>query len=614
MNKDIIIGLGGHIDHGKTSLIKAINGFDGDHTNQEIERGITLDISFSNLKINNLNLAFIDVPGHEKLVKNMIAGAFGIDVFLLVIACDDGIMPQTIEHLQIAHALGIKQILCVLSKSDLASQNQIDNLKSKLIKTLENFIGLELIGLECVSIKDEQSIEKLKITLSKIEKIERINQSEIFRYYIDRSFSLKGIGTVVSGSVISGQIDISQKLWICDLGQEVEIKGMHSHHQTITHAKTSMRLALNLSHINANKLMRGFLISKKGYLRGFDCVDVALKLLDLTSKDLHLKEVQFFIGSQNIRAKIFVLSQDKDTIYATLKLEKKIFSIFKERFILRHEKGNLCSGIILNPITDPIKKTDKIKLLQALLSEDFIQAFSLLSKAHHRGFGLVSSMQRFNLNHTQALEIAKNLKDCFIDSHNLVIYHIKSFEFLKEEVLKIFHQNKYALISAKTLNLRLPWASLVIIENILQILLKEGKILQQNGIYLNPQSHIKNMEDFVGEKIMQTLDSGGYMPLAPYNIYDTLDIDRSLGDRVLKKLCKAHKVKRLEHNLFISSSHLSSLTKLLRELIKTYGYVDVTLIKEKLLFSRKYCIAYLDYLDSFADIIKDNQNRRYFKK
>lgn len=614
MEKDIIIGLGGHIDHGKTSLIKAINGFDGDHTTQEIERGITLDISFSNLKINNLNLAFIDVPGHEKLVKNMIAGAFGIDVFLLVIACDDGIMPQTIEHLQIAHALGIKQIFCVLSKSDLASQNQIDHLKSELIKTLKSFVDLKLIGLECTSIKDPQSIKELKTALSKIEKIERINQSEIFRYYIDRSFSLKGIGTVVSGSVISGQIDISQKLWICDLAKEVEIKGMHAHHQAITHAKKSMRLALNLSHINANELMRGFLISKKGYLRGFDCVDVALKILDSTYKDLHLKEVQFFIGSQNIRAKIFVLSQDQDSIYATLKLEKKIFSIFKERFILRHERGNLCSGMILNPITDPIKKTDKIKLLQALLSEDFTQAFSLLSKAHQRGFGLISSAQRFNLSHAQALDIAKNLKDCFVDSSNLIIYHPKSLDFLKQEVLKIFHQNKQALISAKTLHLRLPWASLTIIENILQTLLDEGEILLQNGIYTSPQSQIENMEDFVSQKIMQALISGGYAPLAPYNIYDALDIDRTLGDHILKKLCKAQKVKRLEHNLFISSSHLSELTKVLRDLIKTHGYVDVGLVREKLQLTRKYCTAYLDYLDSFADIIKDSQNKRYFKK
>ena len=137
-----------------------------------------------------------------------------------------------------------------------------------------------------------------------------------------------------------------------------------------------------------------------------------------------------------------------------------------------------------------------------------------------------------------------------------------------------------------------------------------GRNVKKNDLKLTKE----NMEDFVSQKIMQALISGGYAPLAPYNIYDALDIDRTLGDHILKKLCKAQKVKRLEHNLFISSSHLSELTKVLRDLIKAHGYVDVGLVREKLQLTRKYCTAYLDYLDSFADIIKDSQNKRYFKK
>lgn len=269
--------------------------------------------------------------------------------------------------------------------------------------------------------------------------------------------------------------------------------------------------------------------------------------------------------------------------------------------------------MVLNPIIDPIKKSEKLSLLDFLLVEDFEQAFRLLSRIHQKGFGLISSPQRFSLTHEQALNIAEKITECFVDSKNLVIYHPSSLALLQQEITKIFARNKQALISIKSLRTKLSWASTGIIKHALKSLLQSGEIIQDNGIYKSPYAQIQNIEDFVYEKVNQAIHNGEYAPMAPYNIYDSLDIDRALGDLALKKLCKAQKIKRLEHNLFISHEHLSHLMQILRNLIHTHGYLDVALIRDHLGLSRKYCVAYLDYLDQFGDISKDENQKRYRK-
>ena len=609
-DSDLIVGLGGHIDHGKTSLIKAINGFDGDASSQEKERGITLDISFSHYKTKSKNIAFIDVPGHQKLVKNMIAGAFCIDVFMLVVACDDGIMPQTLEHLQIAYALGIPQAICVLSKADLVEKYQIEHLKKEIKALFAQYDTIVLQDVIDFTIKDPKAPLNILYKLDTLTKILK-KDSGFFRCYVDRSFSLKGIGTVVSGSILSGKISLEEKIYVCELQKEISIKGMHSHNQAISSATPSHRVAFNLSGVNSSDLKRGFLLSKKGYLRGFDSIDVVL--FSFVDFSLHLKLSQIFIGSKRCNVQILVLGIQSGVIFATLKSDEKIFSVFKERFILRNEDGNLASGMVINPIIDPIKKTEKVKLLHLLYQEDFLQAFMLLSCVHKRGFGLISSLQRFGLKHSEALEIAKRIPQGFLDEKNLVFYHQESLKLLKKEILLIFDKNFNALLSAKSLSIRIFWASEEILEFILHQLESQKLISKKQGLYLNIKNQTKDLNSFVEETLFKALLSGGIMPEAPYNLYDALDIDRKIGDDALKRLCSAKKVKRLEHNVFIATEKLVKMVQILRELIRNYGYVDIALLRDKMNLSRKYSIAYLEYLDSFDDIIKNSLNQRVIR-
>lgn len=608
-NNDLLVALGGHIDHGKTSLIKALNGFDGDERLEEKTRGITLDISFSNLCLPQRNLAFIDVPGHEKLVKNMIAGAFGVDLLCLVVASDDGIMPQTLEHLKIADFLKIQRCVCIITKTDKSTKNQLDALYDEIrlmFKTLS-------IRLDCIlpfSLYSQQ--EDKKAILDYFAHTPKPIKKEMgfFRYYIDRAFSLSGVGCVVSGSSLSGEVKKGDKLWIYDLSKEVIVRSLKIHTDFATSALPSHRVALNLSGVHSNELKRGYLIAPKGFLRGFDRLDVVL----FGDKPLP-PFATLHIGAKRAEVKITPLLKLNDThTLAYLRCSEKIFAVFKEAFVLRSANQTLCGGEILSPIYDPLKKSQKIALLQSLIQEDFRSSFSLLLQAHHKGFGLISSLQRFGLAHAQALEIAKDLKNVFIDHKNLVLYSSLACEKLEQIILKIFEKNPQALLSASSLHLKYLWASEPFLQFVLDRLLKQGKLSKNNGLYISPNNQIKNPQDFVVDKIYEILHQQGYAPLAPYNIYELLHIDRRSGDQALKKLCASQKVVRLKHNLFITSKHLNALLGLMRQIIQECGYIDFSLFKERFSSSRKYLIAYLDYLDCFEDIQKVGDKRTFRHK
>ena len=264
----VIIGTAGHIDHGKTALIRALNGFEGDNLEEEKRRGITIDLSFSNLARGDENIAFIDVPGHENLVKTMISGAFGFDACLLVIAANEGLMPQTKEHINVLEILGVKSLIVVLTKCDLVNEAQILEREKEAREYIANFKNLQILELFKTSVKDEASIAELRDYLFNVKPKKRSAEG-IFRYYIDRVFSIKGIGSVVTGSVIEGVVKKGEKLFNYDLGKEALVRSVQTHDKFVESAGASARVALNITGIELSQLKKGQLLSKKGFLRGF---------------------------------------------------------------------------------------------------------------------------------------------------------------------------------------------------------------------------------------------------------------------------------------------------------------------------------------------------------
>ncbi|WP_332444761.1 selenocysteine-specific translation elongation factor [Wolinella succinogenes] len=606
-----IVGTAGHIDHGKTALIRALNGFEGDTTPEEKKRGITVDLSFSNLLLREKNIAFIDVPGHEKLVKNMIAGAFGFDAMLLVVSAVEGIKPQTLEHLHIAHLLEIPTLIVALTKSDLVDPETLLKRESEILNTLKTLPNLHLHRLLSVSIYDPDSLERLKESLYELSK-PATRDLGFFRYYIDRSFSIKGAGCVVSGTVLSGKVEQNQKIWCCELQKPLAIRGIEVHGSYTQSALPSQRAALNLTGVSHTELERGFLLTQKGYLRGFDRIDVEIFPLEPLS---HQLQVQLFIGSKKVEAKILLLEENPthpNALLATLKCDTPLFALFGERFILREAGRTLGGGKVLNPIAESMKKRQKLELLNALRQEDFAQAFRILLSAHKRGFGIISTLQRFAISQQEALEIAKSLPEAFVDEKELVLFPQESLQILQEEVKALLKKNKKALLSPASLGLKAPWASEALLSLSLARLEQEGVITLEGGLYLAPDSGIVSIEEYLEETLYKILEKQGVAPEAPYNLYDSLDIDRKSGDNALKRLTSAQKVIRLAHNLFITSESLRGVLELMRRIIKEEGYIEINNLKAHLPLSRKYLIAYLEYLDLFSDIRKE-ENKRVFR-
>lgn len=598
----LIIGTAGHIDHGKTALIKSLNGFEGDQNPNEKVRKITIDLSFSHLQNKNKNIAFIDVPGHENLVKTMISGAYAFDATLLVVASDDGIMPQTKEHLQILSILGVSRIVLCITKCDLTDTVRQKYIENEVRNFIKNFKNLTILKSFFISIKDLSGVSGLREFLFTIEPIKRVD-SEILHYYIDRVFSLKGFGTIVTGSLISGILRKNEKIYNCDLDKSFIVKNLQIHDENVEIASSPNRVAIN-SDAKTSELEKGQIFSKKGFFRGFnecDCV--------FYGEISHKQNVIFCVGSRQIAATALILSENGNEKFITFKFEKEIFVKFNEHFVVLASSRVIGGGDILNPVTEPLKKSQKIALLCELKDKNFIKVFEILSSSHKHGFGLISSFQRFDMTHENALKIARNLKNAITDENSLCIYDKSAVGDLKDFIKFIVSKNERAVISAQSLALKISWASPFLCDLTLNELIKD-KILQKNGnLFIKFGADFDEITQSLENKIFEILSCGGIAPIAPYNIYDELEIDRTCGDNAMKKLTKAGKIVRITHNVFLTDQNLQKLIKKMRSIIASRGFVNVSVLKDELGISRKFLIAYLEYLDLFDDIKKDGNNR-----
>ena len=602
-----IVGTCGHVDHGKTALVHALNGFEGDTTKEEKSRGITIDLSFSSMQNEERNIAFIDVPGHEKLVKNMIAGAFAFDCVMIVVSAVEGIMPQTVEHLDILNLLGVKHAIVVLSKKDLVSLAQLEERKEE-VKTFLHTYNFQLQEILAVSIHDSNSISRLKKALFDLPS-ERKEEENFFRYYVDRVFSSKGIGTIVTGTVLGKPISVNEKVYICDIEKESKIKNIQIHDRDAEEASVSNRAAINLAKIDAKEIKRGFIISKKGYIRGFHSISISFKTL--ANKALfHNRTYSVYLGAKKIDVKILLFNSQGslEEGFATINSTSLMYTIYNEKLIVREGNQTIAGGVVLNPVSDPMRKTQKLALLEALQEHNIPKAYEILLQAHKKGLGLISSAQRFALSHEDALLHAKNLKGCFVDEKALVVYPLSIEASLYDEIKAVYKKNPFAFLSNSSIGLRQKWASEAFIERVLVRLVDENFLLKEGNLYRSAEKK----DDFnqrLEERVFAQLAEEGITPTAPYNMYDALDIDRKLGDNILKKLCASKKVVRLQHNLFVESTNLHRLITGMKNLMKEKSYIDLGIFKEQYPLSRKYLIAYLDHLDHFDEVQKEGSRR-----
>ncbi|EAV9674213.1 selenocysteine-specific translation elongation factor [Campylobacter upsaliensis] len=588
----LIIGTAGHIDHGKTSLIKALNGFEGDTLKEEQERQITLSLSFSSLEKEGKKLSFIDTPGHKDLLKTMISGAFALNACLFVVDINEGLKAQSLEHLSVLELLGVKDLILVLNKCDLC-----EDIDAKT-KEIAAQLSLKPLKIFHTSVRSNLGIESLKNYLFSLQ--EKESKEAIFHFYIDRVFSLKGVGTIVTGSLNEGEIALKEKIICLDTQKELIVKNIQNHDSNLDQIKAPARVALSLN-CDYKNLQKGFLLSKKGFLKPFLQIEAYVKAPNLANQNY-----VFCVGTKQLEAKIHILKELKvGEYYAEIRFKKPMYLCFDERFILLENARVKGGGVVLNPVSEPLNKELKLRLLDLLLNKDFLSAFDLLKNAHKKGFGLLSSYQRFKLSHTQALNIANNLQNAFIDEKNYNIYDTSSINLLQNSIHKILAKNPYAMLSAHSLALRNVWASEALCAFALQNM---PNLDFKEGIFFKKGVEFEKLQEKNSNALYEKIKAQALQVEAPYNLYESLELDRKSGDLMLKKLTKEGLVVRLAHNLFVDKATLLNFKEELLNLLKNTS-LDVQTMKNKFNFSRKYAIAYLEYLDLDERIIKKDEKR-----
>ncbi len=347
-DKHMIMGTAGHVDHGKTSLISALTGFDCDTHKQEKERGITMNLGFTHLDLpDGSSVGIVDVPGHADFIKTMVAGSCGIDLVMLVIAADEGIMPQTEEHLEIMKTLGIRYGMIVLTKIDLVDKDLLE----MATEEVENFVKdsfLEDAPIVKVSSETNQGLEELAQVISAlIQKIPRRNLEGTFRMYIDRIFSREGFGTIVNGSVLSGSITKDRIVFLLPGKKELRIRKLEHHGKEVKKISAGDRASFNLVGFKQKDFRRGMVLSDRP-IKETNLVDAKITIFQ---KDIKLglwNQVIFLLGTNRLMARIHLLDKDvlenRKTCLAQVYLPKPIIAQYEDKFIIRNSSGNLTLG------------------------------------------------------------------------------------------------------------------------------------------------------------------------------------------------------------------------------------------------------------------------------
>ncbi|MDQ3472258.1 MAG: selenocysteine-specific translation elongation factor [Acidobacteriota bacterium] len=370
----VIVGTAGHIDHGKSALVRALTGSDPDRLPEEKRRGITIDLGFADLDLDGVRIGFVDVPGHERFVKNMLAGVHGIDVVALVIAADEGVMPQTREHFDICRLLGVQRGLIVITKTDLVEEELLELVTSEVAELVAGSF-LESAPIIPVSAKTGAGLDQLKAALKEVSlQVPARADGYLTRLPVDRVFAMKGFGAVVTGTLVSGTIKEGDELELLPIHSRVRARGVQVHGNSVAQARAGQRTALNLGGIDTNAIERGMLLAPVSSLRTTQILDAKVSMLPGAPRALRTRaRVRFHIHAAEVLARIQVLESSGQVApgaagLVQLRLETPIATVAGEHFILRSYSPSvtIAGGEVLDPLASKHRGRDVADVRRSL--------------------------------------------------------------------------------------------------------------------------------------------------------------------------------------------------------------------------------------------------------
>jgi selenocysteine-specific elongation factor len=622
--RHLIVGTAGHIDHGKSALVLALTGIDPDRLEEEKKRGITIDLGFAHLDLGEgIRVGFIDVPGHERFVRNMLAGVGGIDLVILVVAADESIKPQTREHFDICKLLGIRKGLVAITKSDLVDREIMDLVRLEIQEFVRGSF-LEDAPLLGVSAKTGEGLEALKDELRRLALEVTPKPEELpFRLPIDRAFVMKGFGTVVTGTLIAGRIEKDAEVEIYPLGRRVRVRGIEVHNAPARTALAGQRTAVNLPGIEAKEISRGMILAPPGLFRATSRLDCRLNLLPAARPLKNRARFHFHCGTAETIAEVVLLEGKElapgSSAFAQLRLSEPSVLMPGDRFIIRHFSPvtTIGGGSVLDnqPARHRLGDATVVPLLDALEKGDSeVRLEWLVRQAGEAPLaGLVS---RTGWPPAEVLRVGRVLAStnrlALLGQPPELFVHQGHFQELARRVieqLEKFHAQNPLVAGLPKEDLRSrtdtrssphPTSpSNLLFNALLQTLAAQGKVdvqgetvrLAGRRIQLTPEEQVAR------DQISAAFERRGLaVPGAP-EVLAKLRIDRPRAEKLLQILLKENVLLKVTEDLIFHRSALQQLKQLLVRRKAQSNHINVAVFKEITGLSRKYAIPLLEYLD-----------------
>jgi selenocysteine-specific elongation factor len=634
--KQIILGTAGHIDHGKTSLVKAITGTDTDRLKEEKERGITIELGFAALDLpGGQHLGIVDVPGHEKFVKNMVAGATGIDIVVMVIAADEGVMPQTREHLEICTLLGVQHGMVAVTKIDMVDKEWLELALEDIRDSVQGTF-LQDAPVVALSSVTREGIPEFIQTLDQLAaKIPDRPPSDMFRLPIDRVFTMKGFGTVITGTLISGRVKPGETIMIYPSGITSKVRGIQVHNHSAEEAEAGMRTAINFQGLEKEAINRGDVLSRPAALMASYMVDLSLHYLASNKKPLkNRSRVRFHTGTSEVLGNLILLDRDEllpgEDSVAQLRLDSAVALVKDDRFVIRSYSPvyTIGGGKVLNPI--PLKhkrfKSETVEGLKQLNDQppEAVIAFHIQSSGF-QGLSFAHLKVMTNLpdkqleNTLQSLLSKKVLIQ--VDKENRIYIHHACFETLKNDFrghLADYH-SAHPLkpgMSKEELKTKFPlFLSPKLFNLTLNQMVREQEIAQEeNTVRLTSHTvSLGSQQADIKNKILETYLQAGLQPPYFKELSKSLDTDPKRSKDILMHLVNEGAIIKVKEELYFHAVTIEKLKKKLVAYLEAQGEINTPQFKEMTGVSRKYVIPLAEYFDSTNLTLRVGDVRRLRK-
>ena len=611
--KHVIIGTAGHIDHGKTTLIRALTGRNTDRWEEEQKRGITIDLGFTWFDLPSGDRAgIIDVPGHEKFINNMVAGVVGMDLVMLVIAADEGVMPQTREHMDILGLLGIQKSIIVLNKCDLVDEEWLELVEEEVREELEGTF-LEHAPVMKVSAATGQGLDALVQEIDHMmqDEVEEKDITTIPRLPVDRVFSLSGFGTIITGTLLSGTITKEDTLEIYPIGKTSKIRSIQVHGEDQECCYAGQRVAINLSNVKKRELSRGCVLAPPNSMKNTDLLDVKVNILKSSMRVLtNHTRLHLFTGTSEILCRAVLLDKEEigpgESGYVQLRLEEEIALRRGDKFVIRFYSPmeTIGGGVVLepNPVIHRRFQEPVIEDLKRKESGSSIDVIELRIREH--GEELLTQAEVARLTAMSPEEVAEDVQT-LKESGVILTFATRKDLYLRQKILEALKQYeekypyRYGMKKAEVQVTYLKKMKPVVFDHYVEYLEQEGALKRIEEYLCTAEYEVRKdaVYDRVSAKILDTVRKAGY-DFVRYSDIAFGEKDKAVADDILNILLEEKRIVKVSDDLYTLTEYMEKAKTMIQEEFKKREVITTAEVRDLFQTSRKSAKPIIEYMDS----------------